>query len=64
MKALKVILFGTGLVPLALLAWDGYAGNLGANPIETITRSTGSWTLIFLFCHARGDAAAPLVWLE
>ena len=48
MKALKVILFGTGLVPLALLAWDGYAGNLGANPIETITRSTGSWTLIFL----------------
>lgn len=49
MKLLKAILFGTCMIPLGLLAWDGYAGNLGANPIETITRSTGSWTLIFLF---------------
>ena len=49
MKVLKVLVFAACLVPLILLAWDGYAGNLGANPIETITRSTGSWTLIFLF---------------
>jgi sulfoxide reductase heme-binding subunit YedZ len=48
MKTLKIVLFGTCLVPLVLLGWDGYTGNVGANPIETITRSTGSWTLIFL----------------
>src|SRR5262245_36784059 len=48
MKTLKIVLFVICLVPLVLLGWDGYAGNLGANPIETITRSTGSWTLIFL----------------
>jgi hypothetical protein len=34
--------------PLARLAWKAYSGNLGANPIEVITRSTGDWTLIFL----------------
>jgi Ferric reductase like transmembrane component len=48
MRSFKSILFVTCLVPLALLAWDGYAGKLGVNRIETITHSTGSWTLIFL----------------
>jgi sulfoxide reductase heme-binding subunit YedZ len=48
MKQLKPLAFSACLAPLLLLAWDGYRGNLGANPIETITRSTGSWTLIFL----------------
>jgi len=48
MKSLKPIVFLSCLVPLALLAWDGYADNLGANPIEAITRATGKWTLILL----------------
>ncbi len=48
MKSLKPLTFMACLIPLVELAWDGYAGTLGANPIETITRSTGSWTLIFL----------------
>jgi sulfoxide reductase heme-binding subunit YedZ len=30
------------------LVWFGYQGDLGANPIEWITRSTGTWALIFL----------------
>ena len=30
------------------LGWNAYANNLGANPIEVITRSTGTWTLVFL----------------
>ena len=46
--ALKLIVFPLCLVPLALLAWKGYQGNLGANPIEVITHSTGDWTIIFL----------------
>lgn len=48
MKSVKMIVFGASLMPIALLVWDGYTDNLGANPIETITRATGKWTLILL----------------
>lgn len=44
----KPVVFLACLVPLARLGWRGYTGNLGANPIEVITHSTGDWTLIFL----------------
>jgi sulfoxide reductase heme-binding subunit YedZ len=47
-KYTKSILFVLCLVPLASLIWRGFYGDLGANPIETITRSTGDWTLRFL----------------
>lgn len=45
---LKTVIFLACLAPLARLGWKGYAGLLGANPIEVITHSTGDWTLIFL----------------
>ena len=45
---LKPIVFLACLAPLGRLAWKAYSGNLGANPIEVITHSTGDWTLIFL----------------
>lgn len=48
MKWLKLVLFPLCLVPLALLAVDAYRDRLGANPIEVITHSTGTWTLVFL----------------
>ena len=35
-----------GLLPIARLLVGFYAGWLGANPIEFITRSTGTWTLV------------------
>ena len=44
----KAVLFLVCLVPLGRLAWFAYSGGLGANPIEFITRSTGTWTLVFL----------------
>lgn len=47
-KALKVGAFLLSLGPLATLGWKAYQGNLGANPIDVITRSTGRWTLTFL----------------
>lgn len=47
-KILKALAFVACLIPLGLLGWDAYTDNLGANPIEVITRDTGSWTLIFL----------------
>lgn len=44
----KVLLFLACLIPLGRLFWLAYADGLGANPIEFITRSTGTWTLVFL----------------
>jgi sulfoxide reductase heme-binding subunit YedZ len=45
---LKVAVFAASLLPLARLIWLGFTDDLGANPIEFITRSTGTWTLMFL----------------
>ncbi|HKS28569.1 MAG TPA: protein-methionine-sulfoxide reductase heme-binding subunit MsrQ [Pyrinomonadaceae bacterium] len=47
-RFLKTIIFVNSLVPVALLAWDASRGNLGANPLEYVTRTTGMLTLIFL----------------
>jgi methionine sulfoxide reductase heme-binding subunit len=44
----KVVLFINALVPLALLLWDVYRKQVGANPLEFVTRTTGMLTLIFL----------------
>src|SRR5215472_3511568 len=45
---IKAAVFVACLTPLSMLAWDAYTQNLGANPIEKITHSTGDWTLRFL----------------
>lgn len=54
----KPFVFAACLVPLALLLWgffgptprdmQTWGAGLGANPIETITHSTGDWTMRFL----------------
>lgn len=41
----KPLLFLICLVPLARLIYLGVTDGLGANPIEFVTRSTGTWTL-------------------
>jgi len=48
MRAIKPLLFLACLIPLARLVWLAVMGGLGANPIEFITRSTGTWTLVGL----------------
>lgn len=48
MRWLKVFVFLACLVPLGLLAYGSQTDGLGANPIEYITRATGTWTLRFL----------------
>jgi len=47
---LKSAVFLLSLIPLGRLVWLGYEDGLGANPIEFITRSTGTWALAFLCC--------------
>jgi methionine sulfoxide reductase heme-binding subunit len=44
----KVVLFVLSLLPFAWLLYGVFTGNLGANPTEYLTRSTGDWTLRFL----------------
>jgi sulfoxide reductase heme-binding subunit YedZ len=48
LRALKVAAFLLCLGPLSVLLWKGFHGQLGANPVDVITRSTGKWTLTFL----------------
>lgn len=45
---IKAAVWASCLAPLIRLAWKGLDGGLGANPIEFITLSTGTWTLVFL----------------
>jgi sulfoxide reductase heme-binding subunit YedZ len=48
LRWLRIALFAICLGPLAQLLYNGFTDNLGANPIDAITRHTGSWALIFL----------------
>lgn len=44
----KPFVFALALVPAAFLVWRVIEGDLGTNPIETLNRYTGDWTLRFL----------------
>src|SRR5579862_1188803 len=45
---LKPPVFLLCLGPIAHLVWMGFHDELGANPVEYITHSTGTWTLVAL----------------
>lgn len=47
-RLLQATVLVNGLVPLAMLIWDGAHDRLGVNPIDFITRTTGLLTLTFL----------------
>lgn len=53
----KLVLLVNGLVPLTLLLWDVYRKQVGANPLEFVTRTTGMLTLVFLLISL---AVSPL----
>jgi len=44
----RLILFLASLLPLLRLVWLGMHDGLSANPVEFVTRSTGTWALNFL----------------
>ena len=48
MRWLKVAVFVAALGPAAYLVYGVVAHTLGANPIDTVTDETGTWTLRFL----------------
>lgn len=45
---LRLGVFLASLGPLARLVWLGMHDGLTANPVEFVTRSTGTWALVFL----------------
>ena len=45
---LKVVLFILSLGPFVWLLVAAFTDNLGANPVEYLTRATGTWTLVYL----------------
>jgi methionine sulfoxide reductase heme-binding subunit len=44
----KAVVWLLALLPLARLIWLGFHDDLGANPIEFVEHSTGTWALVFL----------------
>ena len=53
----KLALFINALVPLVLLLWDVWRKQVGANPLEFVTRTTGMLTIVFLLISL---AVSPL----
>ena len=50
LNRIKVCVWVLCLIPFVRLLAGAITGQLGTNPIELITRSTGTWTLVFLCC--------------
>lgn len=46
--SLRAAVFLASLLPLLRLLWLGSNDQLSANPLEFVTRSTGTWALVFL----------------
>lgn len=44
----KMAIWLLALLPILRLVWLGFNDNLGANPVEFVEHSTGTWTLVFL----------------
>jgi methionine sulfoxide reductase heme-binding subunit len=44
----KTVVWILAFMPLARLVWLGFNDDLGANPVEFVERSTGTWTLAIL----------------
>jgi len=59
-RVVKPVVFVACLGPLAWLVYTAFWGDLGANPVETITNTTGIWTLRLL---AISVAITPVRWL-
>ncbi|AJP47857.1 sulfite oxidase [Rugosibacter aromaticivorans] len=57
LNGLKLFVFTASLAPLGWYAWGIQTDNLGANPIEAVTRGLGTWALNFLLITL---AATPL----
>ena len=49
-RAVKAVAWLVALVPFLRIVFLGATDQFGANPLEFVTRSTGTWTLVLLCC--------------
>ena len=59
-RVLKPVVFIACLIPATLLVLNTFRDNLGANPVEAITNTTGIWTLRLIVITI---ALTPVRWL-
>ena len=59
-RIVKPLVFLACLLPALLLLYDALWGDLGVNPLETLTNETGIWTLRLLVATI---AITPIRWL-
>ena len=59
--SIKYFVFELALIQLVRLLVLGYLGDLTANPVEFITRSTGTWTITFLCITL---SMSPMRWMS
>jgi methionine sulfoxide reductase heme-binding subunit len=59
-RVMKPAVFLACLIPVSLLVYGAFWGDLGANPVETITNTTGIWTLRLIVITL---AITPARWL-
>jgi sulfoxide reductase heme-binding subunit YedZ len=50
LRVMKIVVWLVALVPFLRLLVLGATDQFGANPLEFVTRSTGTWTLVLLCC--------------
>lgn len=50
LRLIKLVVFLLAFAPLVRLVALALTQQLGANPVEFMTRSTGTWTLVLLLC--------------
>ena len=63
-KFYKFVVVVNSLVPLALIGWDWWRGQLGANPLDFVTRATGTLTLVFLLVSLAVTPARKLTGVQ
>jgi glycine betaine catabolism B len=60
LQFLRALVILNGLIPLVMLSWDAYRGQLGANSVNNALHITGILSLVFLFLSL---LMSPLRWM-
>ena len=60
LQFLRALVILNGLIPLVMLGWDAYRGQLGANSVNNALHITGILSLVFLFLSL---LISPLRWM-
>ena len=60
LQFLRALVILNGLIPLVMLGWDAYRGQLGANSVNNALHISGIMSLVFLFLSL---LMSPLRWM-